>query len=398
MDSVSLQEVLQRHPSLREVVKAADRVGVCLVGGSVRDLLLDRVDGADIDVVVEGDAVQVARVAAADLSARVATHERFGTAEIHLPDGRWIDLVSARRETYPVAGALPVVQAGTLDDDLARRDITVNAMAIRLNGEAAGEIVDPCDGRHDLAARLVRIMHPESFADDPSRVLRVARYGARLDFAVEAVTRRAAERAAPDLDLTSARVAEELVRTLQEPAAVPALALAARLGVSWIADLDTIRAEFAALDTAVGVSSAPNVPVWPLRLGVAVQPQWLERDVAIDGWALSMARAVPTARTLAGRLHGQMRMSQVDDLLRPVAPPVAVAARAFGADHVDAWWQATATLDLAVTGHDLIQAGVVPGPQLGRGLAWLRGQMLDGTAPATRDDQLTAVVDYIQRQ
>lgn len=389
---------MQRHPSLREVVKAADRIDVCLVGGSVRDLLLGRIDGADVDVVVVGDAVQVARDAAALLDAQVSTHDRFGTAEIHLPDGRWIDLVSARRETYPVAGALPVVEPGTLDDDLARRDITVNAMAIRLNGAEAGTIVDPCDGRRDLAARLVRVMHPESFADDPSRVLRVARYAARLDFAVEATTRRAAERAAGDLDLTSARVAQELVRTLQEPAAAAALAVAARLGVPWVVDTDAISGEFAAVGDALTAPAAPHVPEWALRLGIAVAPRWLERDVAVEGWALSIARAVPGARTLAGRLRGPMRMSQVDDVLRSVPPPVTVAARAFGAEHVDAWWQATARLDLAVTGNDLIQAGIPAGPQLGRGLAWLRGQVLDGAAPATREDQLAAVVDYIQER
>jgi tRNA nucleotidyltransferase (CCA-adding enzyme) len=398
MDSVSLQEVLQRHPSLREVVKAADRVPVCLVGGSVRDFLLERFDGADVDVVVEGDAVQVAREAAALLGAQVSAHERFGTAEIHLPDGRWIDLVSARRETYPVAGALPVVTPGTLDDDLARRDITVNAMAIRLNGDNAGALVDPCDGRGDLAARLVRIMHPESFVDDPSRVLRVARYAARLDFALEASTRRTGEKAARDLDLTSARIAQELVRTLQEPAAVGALRVARRLGVPWIADPDVIRVEFASLDDAAIVPAAPHVPVWALRLGVAVSPAWLERDVAVDGWALSIARSVTGARVLAQRLQGPMRMSEVDEILRSVPPPVAVAARAFGADHVDEWWQATVGLDCAVTGHDLIEAGVAAGPEIGRGLAWLRAQVLDGDAPVTRDDQLAAVVDYIQQR
>ena len=214
MDSVSLQEVLQRHPSLREVVKAADRVGVCLVGGSVRDLLLDRVDGADIDVVVEGDAVQVARVAAADLGARVATHERFGTAEIHLPDGRWIDLVSARRETYPVAGALPVVQAGTLDDDLARRDITVNAMAIEL---PEPRLIDLHDGAADLAAGRLRtpLSPEESFSDDPLRMLRAARFIAGYGLTPDPSLVAAATEMSPRLAVVSPeRIRDELDKLL----------------------------------------------------------------------------------------------------------------------------------------------------------------------------------------
>lgn len=397
MDSVPPDEVVQRHPSLRQVVEAADAVGVSLVGGSVRDLLLGRVDGVDVDVVVEGDAPRVARAAGAMLGARVSVHERFGTAEIHLNDGSWIDMVGARRETYPVPGALPVVEPGTLIDDLRRRDITVNAMALRLNGPEAGRIVDPCDGRRDLVDHMVRVIHPASFHEDPSRVLRVARYAARLGFAVEAATRASALPAARALELSSARVADELARTLQEPCATDALAIAAQLGVPWIADHEQIVAGFNAMEQAQATPGAPHVPAWPLRLGIAVDARWLDGDVAVDGWALAVARAVHEGRAVAARLRGPMTMSQVDDVLRGATPAVAIAACAFGAEHVESWWTAAAGLDLLVTGHDIIKGGIAPGPALGRGLAWLRGRVLDGEGPMTREGQLAAVLDYIQR-
>jgi tRNA nucleotidyltransferase (CCA-adding enzyme) len=162
-----------------------------LVGGAVRDLLLAR-ELVDVDLAVEGPPEKTLLLAAAlaqDLGGRVeARHERFGTATIETQAGTRVDLATARRESYPVPGALPVIDGeATLGEDLARRDFTVHAMAARVGESGAlGDVVDPFGGRADLEARRLRLLHARSLADDPTRVLRAARYSARLGFAWDA--------------------------------------------------------------------------------------------------------------------------------------------------------------------------------------------------------------------
>ncbi len=161
---------------------------VALVGGAVRDLLLAR-DPVDVDLAVEGPPAKTLALAAAlarNLVGEVgACHERFGTATIGTGAGTRVDLATARRESYPVPGGLPVIEGeATLEEDLARRDFTVHAMAARIGDSGAlGEILDPFRGRADLDDRRLRLLHARSLADDPTRALRAARYGARLGFA-----------------------------------------------------------------------------------------------------------------------------------------------------------------------------------------------------------------------
>ena len=144
----------------------------------MRDLLLGR-EPHELDFVVEGDAVAVARRAAERLGGRVTVHDRFGTATVEAPDATF-DLAGARRERYERPGALPDVELGaSLREDLARRDFTVNAIALHL---ADGELSRIRRPRRTCAARLLRVLHDGSFRDDPTRLLRLVRYGARLGF------------------------------------------------------------------------------------------------------------------------------------------------------------------------------------------------------------------------
>jgi tRNA nucleotidyltransferase (CCA-adding enzyme) len=193
-----------------------------LIGGSVRDLLLGRAT-VDLDVVVIGDAVALARSLHLELggesAARLRVHEAFGTATLLFADSLVLDLITARHEVYPQPGALPIVTPGTLDEDLRRRDFTINAIALDLAPPELGAVLDPLGGQDDLARGLVRVLHDGSFVDDPTRLLRGIRYQGRLGFAFDPHTAALydAASAAGVLGTVSVqRLSPEFVRLLAE--------------------------------------------------------------------------------------------------------------------------------------------------------------------------------------
>src|SRR5918997_2647476 len=190
----------------------AGEPGVHVVGGAVRDALLGHVP-PDLDLVVEGDAIAVARRAAERVGGTVTAHARFGTATVCVGDFAF-DLASTRRERYPRPGALPEVELGaTLEEDLARRDFTVNAMAIAV---LDGTRTDWPGARQDLETGVLRVLHDRSFADDPTRMLRLARYAARLEFAPDPGTRELIDPSRVDT-VTGDRLGNELRLLLREP-------------------------------------------------------------------------------------------------------------------------------------------------------------------------------------
>ena len=160
-----------------------------LVGGAVRDLLLGG-RPLDLDLVVEGDAAAFA----ASLGGELKVHDRFGTSTVTL-DGFSYDIARARRETYAHPGALPDVAPAPLAEDLERRDFTVNTLALALAGDRAGELHSVPPALEDLDARRLRVLHDQSFIDDPTRLFRLVRYATRLGFEIEPHTRALAERA-----------------------------------------------------------------------------------------------------------------------------------------------------------------------------------------------------------
>ena len=161
-----------------------------LVGGPVRDLML-KLPNIDLDITVEGNAIRLAdSLAFLYPGAKVTRYPAFKTATVQLPDGGQLDFATARQETYARGGAFPAVRPSTIRDDLFRRDFTINAMAIAINPKVWGKLIDPFGGRKDLLAKRIRILHAKSFLDDPTRILRAARFKARLKFAIEAKTLR----------------------------------------------------------------------------------------------------------------------------------------------------------------------------------------------------------------
>jgi tRNA nucleotidyltransferase (CCA-adding enzyme) len=201
-----------------------------LVGGAVRDLLLGR-PNLDLDLVVEGDALELARRLGQTFEGKFLPHPRFGTAKFSQRE--WsLDLVTARSETYPHPGALPLVRPGSIQDDLSRRDFSINAMAMRLAPTISERLVDPFGGERDLARGLIRILHAESFIDDATRILRALRYEQRLDFKLERNTQRLLRRDVGMLDgISGDRIRHEIELVLREERPERVFRRAAELGV-----------------------------------------------------------------------------------------------------------------------------------------------------------------------
>ena len=210
-------------PLLQRIGQIAEAQGLSAyaVGGCVRDWCRGITAVKDLDVTVEGDGIAMARTIAHVLGGTVTTHEPFGTATIRLPGGKGrVDVASCRKEVYARPAAYPTVSAGTLEDDLFRRDFTVNATALALNPGRFGALIDPFHGARDLQQKCLRILHERSFLDDPSRFLRGVRFAQRFGLRWEARTKRAARAAlaANALGwLNAGRLRREMERILQEP-------------------------------------------------------------------------------------------------------------------------------------------------------------------------------------
>jgi len=174
---------------IKRIGKEADLMNkpAYLVGGSVRDLIFSR-KNFDIDIVIEGNAIALAKVLAKGLNASLKIYKQFRTATLTVPNFGRIDLASARKEMYPYAGSLPKVCSGKLYDDLFRRDFTINTMAIGITRDYFGALIDRFGGLEDLKRKKIRILHKQSFMDDPTRILRAIRFEQRFLFKIERQT------------------------------------------------------------------------------------------------------------------------------------------------------------------------------------------------------------------
>ena len=360
-----------------------------LVGGPVRDRLLGATTN-DLDITVVGDAVMVAERLAADIQGRLTVHQRFGTATV-TAGSLTIDLVTARRETYQSPGALPNVEPGGIADDLARRDFTINAMAMPLPA-TSGKLVDPHGGSADLEAGLIRVLHAGSFPDDPTRILRAVRYAARFNFTIDPETARLMGEALSVRalsTLTGDRLRHELERTFEETNPAVPLRLALDCGV-----LAGIHPSL----TARHLPDATGQPVTPLTWLAALA--WpLSAD---EGAALSARLNAPSdwarvigdtarIRELTPAIAAASKPSEVCALLDGLAPDAlrgAIMIVGSPADdrinrYLSEWWSVAPRL----RGHDLLALGVPPGPEMGEALRELRRARLDGRTHSVQDEQ-----------
>jgi len=218
-----------------QIGETADKVGVSvyLVGGMVRDLILG-LPNVDLDLVVEGDGLSFASTLAEILQGKVFFHEKFATASLHLQNQIKIDIATARTEYYEFPAALPTVETGSLKQDLYRRDFTINAMAIGLNQDNWGQLIDYFCGRIDLEQGIIKVLYNLSFVEDPTRIIRCIRFEKRYRFTIESETLRFAREAIEQNFLEKVsfpRLKDEFLLILKEKVRVSILKRLKQLGV-----------------------------------------------------------------------------------------------------------------------------------------------------------------------
>jgi tRNA nucleotidyltransferase (CCA-adding enzyme) len=398
--------------ALRELGALAEERGVRahVVGGFVRDMLLGR-PNLDVDVVVEGDGIAFADAAAERLGGRVKAHMRFGTAVLVLSRTLHLDVTSARTEYYTRPGALPTVERSSLRQDLLRRDFSVNAMAACIDPDCFGDIADPFGGLRDLQRGSIRALHSLSFVEDPTRVMRAARFEQRYGFTIEesteALARHAVEMGLLE-DISGARVRQELFAILAEEDATRALrrldelgALAALVPASARpAKVLTVAAKVEAVlaEPDAGAGRAPRKVV---ALLCALCHGATPRDVEKWGRWLRLGRDQMTACTQvvtraaavqrALRDGRGMRDSRLHALLAPLEPEAVLYLYATGdvrvRERVARFSQELWNVRSAVSGDDLVAMGLPPSQAFSAILARALADRLDGKV-AGRDAEL----------
>lgn len=389
-------EDLRKGPVARAVLDAvSDLRGVYLVGGAVRDALLGATP-VDLDFVVEGEAREVAAAVAERLRGELHEHDRFGTARVSV-GGRSYDFASARAERYERPGALPDVSPASIEEDLKRRDFTINALAL---ATGPGDLLAAPHALEDLEACRLRVLHDASFEDDPTRLLRLARYAGRLGFDEEPHTAELARRAMDEgaLDTVSgSRIGQELRLAVRETDPISVFGRLSDMGVLHAVhphlsfEPDFARQASAALppegrrDLVVLASAMRDVPSADAhalagRLGF---------DREETRTAVALTDRLPV---VASALAAAARPSEIDAALTGSTREEAALVAALGAaEPVRRWLGELRHTTLEIDGDDLRAAGVPEGPAIGAGLAAVRAGRLDGEL-MTREAQLAAAL------
>ncbi len=351
---------------------------------------------ADIDLAVEGDGVVFARALARELGARPRPHERFGTVTLEFPDGSRLDIASTRAETYDARGALPRVAAAPLGRDLARRDFTINAIALRVAPRRRPALIDPFGGARDIGSGTIRMLHEASPQDDPTRAFRAVRYANRLRFRIDPGTRRwigqAARHGAFD-QVSGDRMRRELRLLFSEPDRARAVRLMGALGIDRMVDPDLRHDKpvLASLRRAEGIARRhPGQTTWLLFLLVwsgELDPSARERLSRRLSLAGEADRRFRSLSALLGDLREDPSRVTPSALLERVTYPDEIAATAalLGGAAGRRLEQAlrVSSTRLQIRGRDLIAAGIAAGPRIGRALKATLAARRDGRVPSS---------------
>jgi tRNA nucleotidyltransferase (CCA-adding enzyme) len=417
----NLAEKLERElpASQRELLHtvatqaATMHLPVYIVGGFVRDILLGR-PTLDFDVVVEGDAISLARALAKMGGGKVTAHDRFGTAKWFLPKSEpalpaFLDLITARLEFYEHPAALPGVEHGSIRHDLHRRDFTINTLALRLDGHHFGELHDYYGGVADLDHGLVRVLHSLSFIDDPTRLLRAGRYEQRYGFTIESRTRQLLDEARPLISrLSPERVRHELDLIFDEPLAAGMLARLDELGL-----LEAISAELPWSEDMRGRLRSglaePLPPAWDLvppssivlqhALGYALwlqdlSPAQVDRIHArleFSGALLKIIRGAAGLKadlpSLAGKKPSAQTFHLGDLPLLSIYAVFLAELNPARRQLLEAYALKRRKVQATVGGSDLIALGLPRGPRYQTMLNRLRAAWLDGEVSSPEEEQ-----------
>ena len=405
---------------LRQIGRLADERGVSLylVGGVVRDLLLKR-ENWDLDLAVEGDGIAFARLVADRYGAGLAVFERFATARLAFPGGLKMDIATTRQESYAQPALLPTVQPASIEEDLSRRDFTINAIAVQLNSHQFGRVLDPYGGQRDLRARIICVLHAGSFQDDPTRIFRAIRFEQRFGFRLERATvGLLVQAASTDLiqGLSGPRLQNEILLLFAERDPVRAIARMGQLKLLrflhrrlcytknvkqvvaavpkalawWVRRFpDSVIDRPIVYLMALSSESTPTVVAWMIQRLALSRKQ--AKNVAIVGRRVDRALKSLTDK-------GTARPSRVYRLLADFSDEtlVLLLAKQMGARHGArlsllkrhlAAYVKNKSVKTALTGRDLQAMGLKPGPQYKTILGKLLDARIDGMVKTEAEER-----------
>jgi tRNA nucleotidyltransferase (CCA-adding enzyme) len=411
-------------PDIRELLRIISsvagsmKINVYLVGGIVRDALLDT-PNYDMDIVVEGNGIEFGKKLAARLGSRVETYEKFMTAVLVLKNGQHIDIATSRVEYYRKPAELPNVESGSIKQDLARRDFTINALALSLNRKNFGEILDYFGGREDLKDRKIKVLHKMSFIEDPTRIFRAVRFEKRLNFKMDRQT-EALARSAIDMEivsrLTGVRIRDELIYILNEERPFNAvkrlcgLGALSKIGIKRIIDKDFMEEMRKAVHSYISLRSYSGNRVLKWRLLLAV----ILRDMEggwIESWCLNMkirkkdiavikesVEKIPDAKkTLREIIKEDFKLYST---VKNYPGELKVICHSWGENHaknIRRYFKKLADAALSISGEDLKKMGYRPSPVFKKVLDEVLRLKLEGNI-SDRNGELAAAGKLIEER
>ncbi|MDO9535924.1 MAG: hypothetical protein Q7J85_11485 [Bacillota bacterium] len=392
---------------------------VYAVGGFVRDLLLGK-ENRDIDLVVDGNAVEFAKSMLPALPGRLQSYERFGTAKLLLSNGIVFDMVTARTEFYSAPGALPTVEQSTLKNDLFRRDFTINTMACALNPEGFGKLYDYFGGMDDLEKGIIRVLYNLSFVDDPLRILRAVRFEQRFDFTIDEDSLSLLHKARRGRLLekvSKERLYKETRLFFREPLPGKVLTRLEELKLfnsifprlifdretkERIGRLDLLLPVFGIersehiLDNLVLYLSALFYELSEHDLGYFFYLMRLKKTerLKIVNILSSLPEILPQIRT------PYIKRSHLYSLLEKLPPEglaliICLEDDIVVSEHVIYYWEHLSGRKPFITGKDLLEAGMMPGPLINQILTRLQDAVLDGKVYG-REEELEFVTYLLE--
>ena len=397
----TLKKGLPRHiwAFLKEAGTTAEQEGLplFLVGGTVRDLLLER-HIEDLDLVVQGDAPILASILAKEMAGEVIAHSQFATAKLKVGEVD-IDLATARSETYLKPGALPTVLPGTLLQDLARRDFSINAMSVGLSPEDWGNLYDPYGGLEDTKAGLLKVLHQKSFQDDATRMLRAIRYEMRLDFSLERKAQELLRRDSKFLDTIGGdRIRHEIERIFQEDKAPGVLCRAQELGLL-SAIHPALKLESHSQKALEKGRESPNNERPLFYLAILAYPLQVEETQGLISrlnmpikWAEVVRDTVAVKDMTPYFEKSDLSKSQIYDMLKDCSSPaletnLLLSPSCKVRERLELHLNQLRFIRPLLGGRELIDMGVPQGPLIGELLDGLQKARLEGIVSGRKEEE-----------